>query len=231
MRKKIIIAVDGFSGCGKSTFARAIAARIGYVFIDTGSMYRAVTLYAIENGMVKEGVVDEAALIGKLPEIQISFAFNPEREASDIYLNGRNVEEEIRSIDVSAMVSRISRIAEVRRLLVGLQQKMGEGKGIVMDGRDIGTVVFPHAELKIFMTADTGVRAMRRYKELTEKGQQVSLAEIRKNLEERDHADQNREISPLRKADDALLLDNSNMSVEEQINWVMGIIDKLTCCE
>lgn len=225
-RKKIIIAIDGFSACGKSTFAKAIAARIGYVFIDTGAMYRAVTLYGIENGAVNGGEVDEEKLKELLPDIHITFKFNPERGASDIYLNGRNVEDEIRGIEVSDAVSRVSQIGLVRAELVKIQQLMGREKGVVMDGRDVGTVVFPDAELKIFMTADTEVRVQRRYKELLEKGQKVSPEEVRKNLAERDYADQHRAISPLRRAEDALLLDNSDMTLDDEMEWVMGIIGR-----
>ena len=193
--KKIVIAVDGFSSCGKSTFAKKIASALGYVFIDTGAMYRAVTLYGIRHGAIRGGVVDAEALERMLPRIGISFVFNPAREASDIYLDGENVEGPIRSLEVSEAVSRVSQIGAVRERLVGLQQQMGRDKGIVMDGRDIGTVVFPDAELKIFMTADPAVRAMRRYRELTAKGEKVSLEEIERNIRERDLADQTRAIS------------------------------------
>ena len=180
--KKIVIAIDGFSSCGKSTFAKEIAARIGYVFIDTGAMYRAVTLYGLRHGAVQDGDVNEALLIAMLPEIEITFAFNSERGASDIFLNGENVEKRIRSIEVSDLVSKVSGIAAVREQLVRQQQQLGRQKGIVMDGRDIGTVVFPDAELKIFMTADPAIRAQRRYKELEAKGEKVSLEEVERNL-------------------------------------------------
>lgn len=219
--RKIIIAIDGFSSCGKSTFAKAIAARLGYIFIDTGAMYRAVTLYALEHGAVKMGEVDSSAVVALLPEIEISFKFNSERGASDVYVNGEQVEQKIRSIEVSNLVSKISSIAEVREKLVSMQQDMGRKRGVVMDGRDIGTVVFPDAELKIYMTADAKVRAQRRYDELTAKGDQVTLEEILENVISRDHADMNREISPLRQAEDAIVLDNSQMSVEEQMAWFM----------
>ena len=207
--KKIVIAVDGFSSCGKSTFAKKIASALGYVFIDTGAMYRAVTLYGIRHGAIRGGVVDAEALERMLPRIGISFVFNPAREASDIYLDGENVEGPIRS----------------RERLVGLQQQMGRDKGIVMDGRDIGTVVFPDAELKIFMTADPAVRAMRRYRELTAKGEKVSLEEIERNIRERDLADQTRAISPLRQAPDAVVLDNSRMTPEEQMEWIRPYVE------
>ena len=219
--RKIVIAIDGFSSCGKSTFAKAIAARLGYIFIDTGAMYRAVTLYALEHGAVSGEIVDQAAVVELLPDIDISFRFNPERGASDVYVNGELVEQKIRSIEVSNLVSKISSIAQVREMLVAMQQRMGRERGVVMDGRDIGTVVFPDAELKIFMTADPQVRAKRRYDELTAKGDSVTMEEILENVISRDHADMNREISPLRQAEDAIVLDNSYMSVEEQMAWFM----------
>lgn len=221
---KIVIAVDGFSSCGKSTFAKKIAARLGYIFIDSGAMYRAVTLFALRNGAIADGKIDAQAVVSLLDKIDISFQFNPQREASDIYVNGELIENEIRSIEVSSYVSPVSGIAEVREKLVAIQQKMGEDKGIVMDGRDIGTVVFPNAELKIFMTADPAVRAQRRYDELTAKGDSVSLEQIEDNIRTRDVADQNRTISPLRKAEDALVLDNSHMSVEQQMAWVENLL-------
>lgn len=226
--KKIIIAIDGFSSCGKSTFAKEIAARLGYIFIDTGAMYRAVTLYGIRNGAISpNGSVDEAQLQALLPNIEISFVFNPDRGASDLLLNGENVEQEIRGIDVSRAVSQVSQIFAVREQLVHLQQEMGRDKGIVMDGRDIGTVVFPEAELKIFMTADPGVRAQRRYLELQAKGEEISLEEIEQNIRERDHADQTRTISPLRQAPDAVVLDNTHTTIPEQVEWVMKRIDAI----
>ena len=219
--RKIVIAIDGFSSCGKSTFAKAIAARLGYIFIDTGAMYRAVTLYALEHGAVVDGEVLSDKVVELLPQIEISFSFNSERGASDIYINGEQVEQKIRSIEVSNLVSKISSIAQVREKLVAMQQGMGQQRGVVMDGRDIGTVVFPDAELKIFMTADPKVRAQRRYDELKAKGDNVTMEEILENVLSRDHADMNREISPLRQADDAIVLDNSHMSVEEQMAWFM----------
>lgn len=217
--KKIVIAVDGFSSCGKSTFAKMVAARLGYIFIDTGAMYRAVTLYAIENGCVENGILNEDRLISQLDHIQIDFRFNPDRGASDIYVGGEWVEGKIRTIAVSNLVSQVSAIGEVRRRLVAMQQRMGREKGVVMDGRDIGTVVFPDAELKIFMTADPAVRAERRYKELLAKGEEVSREEIIENILQRDHLDQTRAISPLRKADDAITLDNGGMTLEEEMEW------------
>ncbi|MBQ2728576.1 MAG: (d)CMP kinase [Alistipes sp.] len=223
---KIIIAIDGFSSCGKSTFAKAIASRLGYIFIDTGAMYRAVTLYALEHGAIRSGIVHEEEVVALLNEIAITFRFNPERGASDIYVNGDRVEGKIRTIEVSNCVSAVSAIAEVRHKLVAMQQEMGRKRGVVMDGRDIGTVVFPDAELKIFMTADPRVRAQRRYDELTAKGDNVSLEEIEQNVRDRDYQDMHRAISPLRQADDAIVLDNSAMTVEEQMEWVMERIEQ-----
>ncbi len=219
--QKIVIAIDGFSSCGKSTFAKAIAARLGYIFIDTGAMYRAVTLYALEQGAIVEGKVDEAAVVTLLPEVNITFKFNAERGASDVYVNGELAEGKIRTIEVSNCVSSVSSIREVREKLVAMQQQMGRERGVVMDGRDIGTVVFPDAELKIFMTADAQVRAERRYAELTAKGDKVTMEEILENVISRDKADMERAISPLRQAEDAVVLDNSYMSVEEQMAWFM----------
>ena len=219
--KKIVIAIDGFSSCGKSTFAKAIAARLGYIFIDTGAMYRAVTLCAIRQGAVDESSVNEQAVVALLDGVDVSFKFNAERGASDVYVNGECVESAIRTIEVSNCVSRISSIREVREKLVALQQQMGRDRGVVMDGRDIGTVVFPDAELKIFMTADPKVRAERRYAELTAKGDKVTMEEILENVISRDQADMTRAISPLRQAEDAVVLDNSYMSVEEQMAWFM----------
>ncbi len=224
--KKIVIAVDGFSSCGKSTFAKAIAARLGYIFIDTGAMYRAVTLYALDHGAIRSGMVDEEAVAALLKDIEITFRFNPERGASDIYVNGDLAEGRIRTIEVSNCVSRVSSIREVREKLVAMQQRMGRDRGVVMDGRDIGTVVFPDAEMKIFMTADPKVRAERRYAELRAKGDEVSMEEL-ENVVSRDRADMNRAISPLRQAPDAVVLDNSRMSVDEQMAWFMERYEKI----
>ena len=226
-KQKIVIAIDGHSSCGKSTFAKAIAARLGYIFIDTGAMYRAVTLYALEQGAIVDGVVNEAAVVALLPEVNITFKFNAERGASDIYVNGELAEGKIRSIEVSNCVSSVSSIREVREKLVAMQQQMGRERGVVMDGRDIGTVVFPDAELKIFMTADAQVRAERRYAELTAKGDKVTMEEILENVISRDKADMERAISPLRQAEDAVVLDNSHMSVEEQMAWFMERYQKI----
>lgn len=226
--RRIVIAVDGFSSCGKSTFARLLAARLGYIFIDTGAMYRAVTCYGIDHGAVQDGRIDRERLIGMLDDIDISFRFNPARGASDIYVNGVCVEDRIRGIEVSDAVSRVSRILEVRAKLVALQQRMGAEKGVVMDGRDIGTVVFPDAELKLYMTADPKIRARRRYLELRARGEEVPEEEIERNIRERDEADLHRAISPLRKAPDAIELDNSHMTLEEQMAWIEPILAERT---
>ena len=217
--RRIIVAIDGFSSCGKSTFAKSIAARLGYIFIDTGAMYRAVTLYALEHGAIRSGIADEEGIVALLPDVSIAFRFNPQRGASDIYVNGDLVEGRIRIIEVSNCVSAVSSIRQVREKLVAMQQQMGARRGVVMDGRDIGTVVFPDAELKIYMTADAEVRAERRYAELRARGEAVSLAQVLENVVSRDEADMNRAISPLRKAPDAVVLDNSRMSVNEQMEW------------
>ena len=207
---------------------QSIARELGYIFIDTGAKYRAVTLYALEHGAIRSGIVDEDAVVRLLDQIAITFRFNPERGASDIYVNGDLVEGKIRTIEVSNCVSRVSAIAAVRRKLVAMQQEMGRRRGVVMDGRDIGTVVFPDAELKIFMTADPRVRACRRYDELRAKGDQVSLEEIERNVRERDKADMGRAISPLRQAEDAIVLDNSCMTVGEQMAWFMKEFEQVT---
>ena len=223
--KKIVIAIDGHSSCGKSTFAKSIAKKLGYVFVDTGAMYRAVTLYALKNNMFVNNELNTSLLESSLVNIDVDFSFDTPKQQSLVFLNGVNVESEIRGIEVSNFVSVVSQNALVREYLVGLQQKMGAKKGLVMDGRDIGTTVFPDAELKIYMTASVKVRAERRYLELTLKGDKVSLEEIKENIESRDFQDQNRAISPLRKASDAIMLDNSDMTVEQQMEWVMTKID------
>jgi len=222
--KKLTIAVDGFSSCGKSTFAQQIAARLGYVFIDSGAMYRAVTLYAMRHGAIERGVVDNEKLISLLDDIDIGFRFNPSRGASDIYVDGEMVEAQIRTIDVSNCVSSVSSVPQVRAKLVAMQQAMGRCGGIVMDGRDIGTAVFPRAEIKIFMTADMAVRVQRRYDELRARGEEVSREQIEQNIRLRDREDQQRKVSPLRRADDALLLDNSRMTVAQQMEWFEGVM-------
>jgi len=221
---KINIAIDGYSSCGKSTLAKAIAKQLDYVFIDTGAMYRAVTLFAIENKLIN-GVLNEIELISRLPQIEITFEFNKERGASDILLNGKNVETEIRQMKVSEKVSLVAAVKEVRKKLVELQQKMGNKKGVVMDGRDIGTVVFPFAELKIFMTANKDVRANRRFEELQLKSEKTTLELVKANLEQRDYIDTNRKEDPLRQAEDAKVLDNSELSREEQIVIAMSWVE------
>lgn len=219
--KKITIAIDGHSSCGKSTMAKALARRIGYVYVDTGAMYRSVTLYAMRNGLIAaDGTIDTATLQSQMSDIRISFRFNPETGRPDTYLNGELVEKEIRSIEVSSHVSPIAALPFVREALVEQQQQMGRQGGIVMDGRDIGTVVLPDADLKIFVTASARVRAERRYKELQEKGMPADFDEILRNVEERDFIDSHREVGPLRQADDALLLDNSHMTIAEQDEWL-----------
>jgi cytidylate kinase len=219
--KKVVIAIDGYSSCGKSTFAKAIAKKLGYAYIDSGAMYRATTLYALqENLFNSSGSLDIGALISELPNISITFRYNAERQRNETYLNGSCVEDEIRTITVADKVSRVAEIAQVREQMVLLQQQMGKEKGIVMDGRDIGTVVFPEAEFKIFMTADPAIRAQRRFDELVAKGEKVDIKEVEDNIRKRDYIDENREVSPLKKATDAFVLDNSHMTVEQQMLWV-----------
>ncbi len=217
--KKITITVDGFSSCGKSTFAKAIATELNYIYIDSGAMYRAVTLFALRHGMVEGGVADEERILRAMPEISITFLPDRETGFSATYLNGEKIEREIRDREVSDNVSPVSTIAGVRARLVELQRAMGEGGGVVMDGRDIGTVVFPDAELKIFMTARPEVRARRRYLELVSKGMPADRDAVVKNITDRDRIDSSREASPLRRADDAVILDNSDMTPEEQMIW------------
>lgn len=228
---KIVIAIDGYSSCGKSTLAKSLARKLGYVFIDSGAMYRAVTLYAIRNSLINGGTPDKDTIIAATCNMQITFRFDPETEKNTTYLNGEDVEEEIRRLEVSEYVSPVSAIREVREAMVRLQQGMGAEKGIVMDGRDIGTVVFPDAELKIFMTADPEIRAQRRFLELQAKGLNINIEEVRKNISQRDFIDQNREESPLRKAADAIVLDNSHLTPQEQLDWAAGkafeIIERL----
>ncbi len=227
--KKIIIAIDGYSSTGKSTIAKRLANALGYIFIDTGAMYRAVTLFALNNGWIIDKKVNTEALLLELPNIQLKFVPNTELGKSEMYLNGTNVETKIRKMEVSENVSQIAIIKEVREKLVALQQEMGIKKGIVMDGRDIGTVVFPDAELKIFMTASPETRANRRYKELLNRGETVTFEEVLKNVRERDYIDSNREISPLKQASDAIEFDNSDMGLDEQFeriyNYTLRIIN------
>ena len=220
--KKITIAIDGHSSCGKSTMAKNLAREVGYVYVDTGAMYRSVTLYALRHGLFEaDGSVNTAALEQALPDIHISFQFNAETGRPDTYLNGELVEQEIRTMEVSNHVSPIATIGFVREAMVAQQQQMGRGGGVVMDGRDIGTVVFPDAELKVFVTASAEVRAQRRYDELKGKGMEADYADILKNVQERDYIDSHREVSPLRQADDAILLDNSHMTIPEQQQWLL----------
>lgn len=219
--RKIVIAIDGYASCGKSTMAKELARKIGYIYIDSGAMYRAVALYCIEQGLFEGNRLDVEALQRRIDDIDITFVLNPETGRPETFLNGRNVERDIRGMAVSDKVSYVAAVGFVRRKLVALQQAMGREKGIVMDGRDIGTVVFPDAELKIFLTASPEVRARRRVDELRAKGQEVSYDEVLHNVKERDRIDETREVDPLRKADDALLLDNSTLTLEQQDQWLM----------
>ena len=225
MDKKITIAIDGFSSTGKSTLAKQLAKYLGYIYVDTGAMYRAVTLYAMQHDFISDTHFDKKALIEKLPKISLQFLFNPDLGYAEIFLNEKNVEAEIRTLEVSNFVSRIAEISEVRAKLVEQQQNMGKNKGIVMDGRDIGTVVFTDAELKLFMTASPETRARRRYEELLQKGQEVTYDEVLKNVQERDYIDTHREDSPLTKADDAIEIDNSHLSIQEQFDKVLGLVN------
>lgn len=226
MMKKITIAIDGYSSCGKSTMAKDLAREIGYIYIDSGAMYRAVTLYCLENNIFTEEGIDVERLKKDMPSIRINFILNPETQRPMTCLNGVIVEDRIRSMEVSTRVSPIAALGFVREALVKQQQEMGKAKGIVMDGRDIGTVVFPNAELKIFVTASAEIRAQRRYDELKAKGQEASFEEILANVKERDHIDMNREVSPLRQAEDAILLDNSYLTIDEQKQWLQEQFQK-----
>lgn len=220
--KKIVVAIDGFSSCGKSTLAKALAKEVGYAYVDTGAMYRSVALYCLRNGLIEEGKVDEEKLAEAMPSIQISFQYNSGNQRNETYLNGENVEEEIRSLAVSNVVSIVSAIGFVRRAMVAQQQSFSKEKGVVMDGRDIGTVVFPDAELKVFVTARAEVRAQRRFLELSAKGDSATFEEVLENVKQRDYMDQNREESPLRQAEDAILLDNSEMTIPQQNEWLLA---------
>lgn len=224
--KKITIAIDGYSSCGKSTMAKDLAREIGYIYIDSGAMYRAVTLYCLENGLITDGKIDEERLRQELDRVHITFRLNPETQLPQTYLNGVNVEEKIRTLQVSAHVSPVAALGFVREVMVHQQQKMGQQKGIVMDGRDVGTAVFPDAELKLFVTASAEIRAQRRHDELTAKGQPCNFDEILQNVKERDRIDTTRAIHPLRKADDAIELDNSHMTIAEQKAWLMEQFEK-----
>ncbi len=227
LKHPLIIAIDGHSSCGKSSFAKAIAKELGYLYIDSGAMYRAVTLYAIRNGLIHDGKMDASKMEQYLSSIEIDFKFNPEASIYETFLNGENIEAFIRTMEVSQNVSEVSTIKAVRAHLVARQRKIGEKKGIVMDGRDIGTVVFPNADIKIFMTASLEVRAERRFNELQEKRIPGTLEEVKENLAQRDYVDQNRAESPLRKADDAIVLDNSNMTPVQQMEWFKKIVEKI----
>lgn len=224
--KQLTIAVDGFSSCGKSTMAKSLAKKLGYTYIDSGAMYRAVSLYCLNNNLIKDNIVDETSLREQISKINVEF-----RQGADgspvTYLNGENVESRIRTLEVSNVVSAVSAIPFVREAMVRLQQKTGESGGVIMDGRDIGTVVFPDADLKIFVTAEASVRAKRRYDELVEKGQPEPYDEILKNIEMRDMLDQSRAVSPLRKADDAIVLDNGLFNIEQQDNWLMEKVNEV----
>lgn len=228
MKKKLTIAIDGYSSCGKSTFARSIAKMLNYIYIDSGAMYRAVTLFCMRKKFIGNGGLNITGIISELNNINIDLKYNPEINEYETFLNSENVEKEIRSIEVADFVSRISQIPEVRERMVEIQRHIGVAGGIVMDGRDIGTVVFPNADIKIFMTASIDIRAKRRYDELKGRGISVDFEEIKRNIISRDIADENRDISPLRRADDAIILDNSRMTVEDQMSWVKQIIEKNT---
>lgn len=226
--RKVTIAIDGHSSSGKSSFAKSIARELGYLYIDSGAMYRSATLYALRNGIIDDRHFNVNLLIEKLDDINIDIRFNHEQGIYETFLNGKNVEEAIRSVEVSSYVSQVSVIREVRDKMVEIQRKLGSHGGIVMDGRDIGTVVFPKAEVKIYLTASEQTRAERRFRELSEKGQDVSFEEILENIKSRDLIDSNREISPLKKADDALELDNSQMTPAEQMRWFIQLWEELT---
>ncbi|WP_339921451.1 (d)CMP kinase [uncultured Flavobacterium sp.] len=231
MNKKITIAIDGFSSTGKSTLAKQLANHLGYVYVDTGAMYRAIALFAMQNGYITAENFDKESLINSLAKIRLQFRYNPELGFAEMYLNDVNVEKEIRTIEVSSFVSKVATISEVRAKLVEQQQEMGKDKGIVMDGRDIGTVVFPDAELKIFMTSSASTRAQRRYDELIQKGDDVTYEEVLKNVEERDYIDTHRDNSPLVLAEDAIEIDNSHLTREEQFEIVLGLVDEVTKTE
>jgi len=224
--KKINIAVDGYSSCGKSTLAKMLAKSLTYIYIDTGAMYRAVALFALNNGMFEGDKLNEKELIGSLSKIEIGFRLNSETGVRETLLNGQNIENEIRDMRVSSKVSYVAEIPEVRKKLVLLQQKMGEHKGVIMDGRDIGTVVFPQAELKIFMTASEEIRTERRYAELISQGKNVAKEEVRNNLNQRDYIDTHRTADPLRQAEDALVLDNTNLNMDEQFKLALAWVNE-----
>ena len=224
--QKITIAIDGFSSTGKSTVAKQLAKHLGYIYVDSGAMYRAVTLYTMQNGWIDKDHFDVIALVTNLDKITISFKFNDQLGFAEVYLNGENVEKQIRTLEVSSYVSKVAAIPEVRYQLVKQQHQMGKDKGVVMDGRDIGTVVFPNAELKLFMTASAETRAQRRYDELINRGDQVNYEDVLKNARERDYIDSNRENSPLTKAEDAIEIDNSNLTLDQQFEKILSLVNK-----
>ena len=224
---KITIAIDGYSSCGKSTLAKALAQKLNYNYIDTGAMYRAVTIYCLRNDIIRDSVVDTKKLIECLNDIEVSFIYNTVTKSSEVFLNGEHVEKEIRTMQVANHVSAISSIKEVREKMVVLQREMGKNKGVIMDGRDIGSHVFPNAELKLFMTADNDVRTQRRLDELMSKGEHHTFEDVKRNLEKRDHDDTTRKENPLIKAEDAVVLDNTDLNKEEQLNFVMKLINDL----
>ncbi|MFV0540934.1 MAG: (d)CMP kinase [Aestuariibaculum sp.] len=226
MNNKITIAIDGFSSTGKSTVAKQIAEYLGYIYVDTGAMYRAVTYYAMQNGFISKSKFNIEGLVTSLNNIDIGFKFNDTLGYAEVYLNGQNIEKKIRTLEVSNFVSQVSTVPQVRRQLVRQQQEMGKTKGVVMDGRDIGTVVFPDAELKLFMTASAETRAKRRYNELLERGDKITYQDVLKNVQERDYIDSNRSESPLTKAKDAIVFDNSNMTLKEQFDKIMLLVKK-----
>lgn len=225
--KKIVIAIDGFSSTGKSTVAKQLAKKLNYIYVDTGAMYRAVTYFALEHQLIGKDFFKESELINRLEDITITFKFNEAAGFAEVYLNGKNIEADIRTLRVSKFVSPVATLSEVRRKLVEQQQLMGKDKGMVMDGRDIGTVVFPDAELKIFMTASAETRAKRRYKELLDRGHNLSYDDVLENVTTRDHIDSTREDSPLVKADDAIEIDNSDLGIEEQLDRLVGLAQDL----
>ncbi len=224
---KIVIAIDGFSSTGKSTIAKRLANELGYIYVDTGAMYRAVTLFAIQNKLISEKVFLKEDLLKALKDIHVTFKYNDSLGFAEVYLNGKNVESKIRSLEVSSYVSEVATLSEVRQKLVEQQQSMGKDKGIVMDGRDIGTVVFPNAELKLFMTASAETRATRRYKELIERGDKLSYEQVLDNVIYRDHIDSTREDSPLLKAEQAIEIDNSELTIEEQLVSILGLVSEI----
>ncbi len=225
--KRITIAIDGYSSCGKSTIAKALAANLGYSYVDSGAMYRAVTLYALQHGIIKDGAFSESEIVHSLDHIILSFQFNAHAGTSETFMNGINIEKEIRMMDVSSYVSPVSKVHDVRVKMVALQRQMGKSKGVVMDGRDIGTNVFPDAELKVFMTADPDIRTQRRLDEMKEKGQNISRDDVRKNLMERDYEDTHRKENPLIQAPDAITLDNTDLTRDEQLEFVLKLVQNL----